>query len=84
MEAVKAVIHSSMSVVDVALALFTFMTQFFTVNVNGSSCDGFKLLKLFGSDLKISINSPLRVSFTSSAGGSCTEYVAVSAIEQLS
>ena len=77
----KAVVHSVMSVMDVALALFTFMTEFSKVRVRGSSGDGFKTLKFFGSNLESSINSPVRISLTSLAGSSCTESIAVSVAE---
>lgn len=42
--AVKAVVHSSMSVIEVALVLFTLITEFSRVRVRGSSCRGFREL----------------------------------------
>lgn len=70
---VKAEVHSSMLVIDVALALFTLITEFSTVRVRGSSWRGCNELKFFGNNFESSINSPERTSFTSFAGSSWTE-----------
>ena len=67
-----------MSVIDVALALFTLMTEFSMVRVGRSSWDGFKILKFSGSNLDSSMNSPVRISLTSLASSLCTESIAVS------
>ena len=73
-----------MSVMDVALALFILITEFSRVRVSGSSWDGFKTLKVLGSNLESSMNSPVRISLTSLAGSLCTESIAGSVVEQFS
>ena len=62
-----------MLVIEVALALFTLITEFSRVRVRGSSWRGCSELKFFGNNLESSINSPERISFTSLGGSSCTE-----------
>lgn len=49
-----------------------FMTEFSMVKVRGSSPLPSELM-FFGNNLESSLNSPLRASFTSLAGSSCTE-----------
>jgi len=62
-----------MLVIEVALALFTLITEFSKVRVRGSSWRGCSELKLFANNLESSINSPERISFTSLGGNLCTE-----------
>ena len=71
-----------MSVIDETFALFSLMTEFSIVRVSGSSWEGLKVLKFFGSNLDSSISSPLRISLTSLAGSSCTESTIVSTVKE--
>ena len=62
-----------MLVIEVALALFTLITEFSAVRVRGSSWRGCNELKFFGNNFESSINSLERTSLTSFGGSSWTE-----------
>ena len=62
-----------MLVIEVALALFTVITEFARVRVRGASWRGCSELKFFGNNLESFINLPERISLTSLGGSSCTE-----------